>query len=338
MAKRVFISSTVYDLLDVRAELRDFLTELGLTPVMSDEATSDFVVLPDANSIETCLVNVDACDYFLCVLSQRYGPRLGEVGFDNISATHLEYRRAREQQKPILIYVRDRLESDYAIWKRNNRNTDTRLSWVRSERDIGLLELLDEHQELRADTDVTNWYSTFRTSSDLKETVQHHLRAPATHATLERAISAGQIPIIDIHAELTREWWGDPWEMTFALRWQNVGGAPAYKVRLCEVIDQGRANVIQEIPVLASGQHMEIYPHLKQPEGQRTGLERQDRFLVESQIPGGVKIHDEFSFYGAAEPDGDRRSVRHQAKHESRRFIIADEHEPLFEIIDASRT
>jgi len=70
---RVFISSSVYDLIDIRAELAEQLRAIGITPVLSDDKLSDFRVQHDVNSIETCLVNVDSCDEFLLILDQRMG-------------------------------------------------------------------------------------------------------------------------------------------------------------------------------------------------------------------------------------------------------------------------
>ena len=50
---KVFISSTVFDLLDARAEVERLLREMRLVPVVSGIATSGFQPLPDQNSIET---------------------------------------------------------------------------------------------------------------------------------------------------------------------------------------------------------------------------------------------------------------------------------------------
>src|SRR5262249_10183540 len=110
---RVFISSTCYDLIDLRAELEVLFDEAGVTSLLSDSLTSDFQVLPDRNSIETCLENVRQCDVFLIILSSRYGRSLAKAGFDDVSATHLEYREARKHKKPIWMYARDRLMGDY---------------------------------------------------------------------------------------------------------------------------------------------------------------------------------------------------------------------------------
>lgn len=85
----VFLSSTVYDLLDVRSVVERSLHNAGVTPILSDSATSAFDTTPSVNSIDTCLLNVDRSDAFICILDKRYGPSLGKVGFDNVSATHL---------------------------------------------------------------------------------------------------------------------------------------------------------------------------------------------------------------------------------------------------------
>src|ERR1700678_3077653 len=95
---KVFIGSTVFDLLDIRGELADFLRSIDIVPILSDDKLSDFVVQHDTNSIETCLVNVDSADEIILVLDERYGPRLGAYGFDDVSATHLEYRRALKKR------------------------------------------------------------------------------------------------------------------------------------------------------------------------------------------------------------------------------------------------
>jgi hypothetical protein len=338
MGKKVFISSPVYDLIDVRAELAAMLTGLGLTPVMSDVATTDFVVLPAANSIETCLVNVDACDYFVCVLSQRYGPRLGAAGFDNISATHLEYRRARDSGKSILFYVRDRLESDYAIWKKNHRLADMNLTWVKSPDDYGLFDLMEEHRKLRAGSTRTNWCATFQNSVDLKAKVRNHLRIPATEITLQRLIETGQVPLLDVSAELTKQWWGTPWEMSFSITWKNVGTAPGYRVLLCEPAQDAKWTAIHETPFLAPGQEMHIYPSMNEPKGAPPQVNKTVRFLTELRLPGGIKIHDQWEFHASVDTVPETRCVSHRTVHVSRRYIILQGEEQLFDIVHESLT
>jgi len=204
LKQTVFIASTTFDLIDVRAELEELIQEIGLTPLLSDSATSDFTVLRDKNSIETCLVNVRASNYFIAVLSQRYGPSLAGAGFPDLSATHLEYREAKENNLPVYFYVRDRLESDYRIWRSNDKPKSLNLLWVK-QKDFRLFDLIEEHQGLRTSSPTSNWYQTFRNSVELKNLVRRNLRIPAGRAGLERAITENNIPIMQGISSINRE-------------------------------------------------------------------------------------------------------------------------------------
>lgn len=194
MATTVFISSTCYDLIDLRAELDSQLRGLGLTPVMSDRPSSEFEVSPSANSIESCLANVRRADVVLVVLSQRYGPSLACAGFEDVSATHLEYREAVQAGKPVHVYVRDRLEADYNLWKRNH-GRNVALGWVK-QGDDGIFSLIEEHKALAAEQDKSNWVWVFRDSVELKSRVARDLQTLAGKAVLEGLLQSGKVAFL----------------------------------------------------------------------------------------------------------------------------------------------
>lgn len=197
MGTRVFVSSTCYDLLDVRREIEEELRRLGLEPVLSDGLSSDFVPDPKADSIETCLVNLRACDLVLVILSQRYGPRLGKAGFEDISATHLEYREAVNLKKPLFVYARDRLLGDLATWEKCKveERHSAPLTWVKEIRDHGIFELLREHRELKKDKG-SNWVWPFPDSIALKDRIRRDLRAVSGEAILRRLLESGRCPYL----------------------------------------------------------------------------------------------------------------------------------------------
>jgi hypothetical protein len=66
----VFVSSTIWDLTDVRAELREFLARNGFDPVMSDDER-----FPDdlkqAGTYEKCRQALMQCDIFLMIINSR---------------------------------------------------------------------------------------------------------------------------------------------------------------------------------------------------------------------------------------------------------------------------
>jgi hypothetical protein len=225
---RVFISSTVYDLLDARAELAAILSALGMSPVLSDDKLSDFAVQSDANSIHTCLVNVATSDIVLVVLDQRYGPKLGAYGFDDVSATHLEYRHAKEHKKRIYFFVRDRLEADYAIWRKNINKPDIQLSWAK---DVDLLNFLHEHRKLTTKGGSSNWCMPFTSSLDLKEAVERLLKPLVRPQLVVDAIAHNRFPlfVVDLNTELMRLGYSQVLKCKATI--QNVGGAAAFNFR-----------------------------------------------------------------------------------------------------------
>ena len=199
---RIFVSSTCYDLIDCRSEVEACFNDMGLTPVMSDRSTTDFQSATDCNSIERCLVNLEGCDATVFILSQRYGPSLKSAGFDDISATHLEYEHARTHRKPIYFYIRDRLEADYRTWKKNRKRNDVEFAWIQRKLDERLVHFIDEHTKLAAKSEHNNWIDTFRDSTDLKRILRRDFRAPASRAEIERVIRAGELPSISLHLKL----------------------------------------------------------------------------------------------------------------------------------------
>lgn len=225
---RVFISSTCYDLVDLRAELKVVLEDAGLKPVMSDE-TDHFEISGRADSIETCLANVRSSDVFVCVLSQRYGPSLKGSGYPDISATHLEYREAKDLSLPIYMFVRDRLEGEHALARKHRKKHGSldgfQTRWVPSG-SHQLFDFLDEHLALIKGASTTNWYTTFSTSIDLKERIQQQLQVVSSRALVTRLLDGAHLPIIGAKPVI----WRDRDPMMRGVQLRNLSTIPALDV------------------------------------------------------------------------------------------------------------
>jgi nucleoside 2-deoxyribosyltransferase len=138
----VFISSTCYDLLDLRAELADFLESKGFIVKVSDDPYR-FDVEPTKDSIQSCLRNVETADVVVCVLDRRYGPLLPP--HNEPSATHAEVNHARGFGKPVYSFGRDRALLAFDQLK-NDPNAKSR--WV-EERGDNLAKWMAFVEELR---------------------------------------------------------------------------------------------------------------------------------------------------------------------------------------------
>ena len=194
---RIFISSTCFDLIDLRAEIKEFILSLGLTPVMSDHSDTEFKTYQDQNSIQTCLTNLRTCDVVIVILSQRYGPSLKDAGFEDYSATHLEYKEAIEKEIKTLVFVRDRLDADYTIFLKTK---DTKkLPWIKDEKDTRLFEIISGHKKL-LNENKNNWYWTFKDSVDLKQRLRIDLKNEIDSNRLNELVSSGNCVLVTAKA------------------------------------------------------------------------------------------------------------------------------------------
>lgn len=285
---RVFISSTVYNLIDVRAELAEQLRTLGITPVLSDDKLSDFRVQHDVNSIETCLINVDSCDEVILILDRRYGATLEEYGYGEISATHLEYQRAIEKKIPIRVYVRDRLEADFSIWKRNKQN-DLKLSWI-DKKDVGLFNLLNEHTPLETEATTSNWYDTFTSSIDLKAAITKHFEKRMLPERLTQAIQSNNFPLIDMKVDVLCRDITSPKKVVLKVILSNVGNTSAFHFccydegmksdNRCCVIFSPNQSVTLNLPWESEMTEKFLIVEYKSP----IGISVYERFKVTAQI------------------------------------------------------
>ncbi len=100
----VFISSTCYDLIDCRREIAEHLRSLGCEVRLSD-SSEHFSVSHSADSIQSCLLNVQKSDLVICIIDREYGPLL-RGAYGEKSATHVGIEHARAQNIPVFFAIR----------------------------------------------------------------------------------------------------------------------------------------------------------------------------------------------------------------------------------------
>ncbi len=112
----VMVSSTFYDLSQVREDLREFLQDqVGYRPLLSEHPS--FPIDPDADTIENCRRRVQQdADILVLVIGGRYG-YVDEAS--DKSVTNLEYLAARAKGIPVYAFVDRGVLSVLPVWKRN---------------------------------------------------------------------------------------------------------------------------------------------------------------------------------------------------------------------------
>lgn len=110
----LFISSTCYDLSQVRVDLREFSESIGLEPILSE--FDSFPVNPNQDTLSNCLEAVkNRTDIFVLVIGGRYG----SIVDTGKSITNLEYFEAKAKGIPKYVFVKEDVLALLPIWRAN---------------------------------------------------------------------------------------------------------------------------------------------------------------------------------------------------------------------------
>ncbi|MCG6480992.1 DUF4062 domain-containing protein [Vibrio parahaemolyticus] len=149
----VFVSSTCFDLGQVRSDIRDLIQTFGLEPILSEY--DSFPVSPDTDTISNCLRNVrEKADIFVLIIGGRYGFQTE----NGKSITNLEYLEAKKKGIPIYVFVNSNVMNILPIWK-NNPEADFS-SHVENQK---VLEFVENVSHFKS-----NWVYKFESASEIK--------------------------------------------------------------------------------------------------------------------------------------------------------------------------
>lgn len=114
----VFVSSTCYDLSEIRDRLKSFIEDYGFDPLLSE--FNSFPVNPLQNTIVNCRRNIDErADILVLIVGSRYGST-DEAG---TSITNIEYVQARAKGIPIYVFISRSILEVLPVWKENPNAT-----------------------------------------------------------------------------------------------------------------------------------------------------------------------------------------------------------------------
>jgi len=162
----VFVSSSCYELRDLRAAVGAWLKQLGITPQMSDE--SSFPHTDGMPPYVACLRVLEECSLVIVVIDRRYGASFQDWGpysqFVGCSPTHAELRHALDLGKPVLIFVHHDVLNFYEVWRKNK---DAFKSAAPQGLDEATLSMLLELKQ----RDPVPWIAKFSDVADLQNSL-----------------------------------------------------------------------------------------------------------------------------------------------------------------------
>jgi hypothetical protein len=160
MTPIVFLSSTCYDLKQVRDDIAQFVENQGFEIRDSTNPTS-FFPKPGLHSYGACLSEVSTCDLFVLVIGGRYGGIIPET---ERSITNEEYLEAFNRGVPMYTFVQKTVWDLLQIWKKQPM-----ADFNPHVQDNRVFELIDIIRQQSRD----NWVYPFETAGDIIITLRH---------------------------------------------------------------------------------------------------------------------------------------------------------------------
>lgn len=202
----VFVSSTCYDLKQVREDLKDFFeANYGFQAMLSE--FDSFPIDPCIGTFENCLNNVDkSADIFILIVGTRYG----YVTESGKSITNLEYLHAKAKGIPVFVFVDKQLHSHLKIWEANKEGDFS--------------AIVDNPQIFKFVSEIYNeskqWIYTYESVRDITTTMKHQLSLIFSDGLTYKKISHTLQPYVldsDIPVEAKRVLIEKPyaWEYKF---------------------------------------------------------------------------------------------------------------------------
>ena len=116
MIPNIFVSSTIADLQHLRDAIRETILELGYRPIMSDHG--DIGYLPTKSAEDSCYGTMSECQIAVLIIGKRYGSK----SQNDLSITHNEFRKAKDQGIPTISIIDQEVLSFKRVYDANIEN------------------------------------------------------------------------------------------------------------------------------------------------------------------------------------------------------------------------
>lgn len=158
MAKpRIFISSTFYDLRQVRADLERFVKEQGYDPVLNEQGNIPYG--KDDKLEDYCYKEIANVDILISIIGGRYG---SESKVDRNSISQMELKTAFELNKQVYIFIEKGVYAEYHFYLKNKETENIKFNYADN---IKIHEFIEFVEGLPNNNTIQG----FETSSDITQ-------------------------------------------------------------------------------------------------------------------------------------------------------------------------
>lgn len=130
MAKpRIFISSTFYDLRQIRVELDKFIENLGYEPVRNEEG--DIPYGKEDALQEYCYKEIGNIDILVSIIGSRYGSSANvKEKEQEYSVSQQELKTALKENKQVFVFIDKNVNTEYETYLLNKGNEGIKYKYV----------------------------------------------------------------------------------------------------------------------------------------------------------------------------------------------------------------
>jgi hypothetical protein len=156
MAKpRVFISSTFYDLKQVRSDLERFVKELGYESVLNERGNIPY---GSTERLENyCYKEVELCDIIISIIGGRFGSK---SEFSSNSITQTEIQTALKNNKQVYCFIEKNVWAEFQTYLINKDTKGIKYNYVDT---IEIFQFIEHIRDLPNNNPI----HAFETSSDI---------------------------------------------------------------------------------------------------------------------------------------------------------------------------
>lgn len=163
---KVFVSSTCYDLLQIRDTLSEFILSHYYEPILSEKG--DVFFHPDLHTHESCVSELENCQLFILIIGGRFG---GSYKLEpSKSVTNAEYEAAIVNKIPVFTFIKREVYEDHRVYQKNKTDADLvkRINFPSIEKQEYAAKIFDFIDRVRF-ADVNNSICSFEFVGQIKD-------------------------------------------------------------------------------------------------------------------------------------------------------------------------
>ena len=158
---RIFISSTFYDLKQIRAELDMFIESLGYEPIRNEEG--DIPYGKDEALEEYCYKEIKNVDILVSIIGGRFRSTSKKK---ESSISQLELRTALKEGKQVYIFIEKNVLAEYETYLLNKNKEDITYKYIDN---IKIYKFIEEIKSLSANNNIKGFEMASDINKYLKE-------------------------------------------------------------------------------------------------------------------------------------------------------------------------